>query len=96
MGRLGDVPYLSGFIAIKYDTDMAGKPTNFSFVGGSHSNVFDDAAVKVLGRWRVRDLKTGQPAKNVKGLVATIPFYDSFNDSYRDFYGDQADSRPPY
>ena len=96
MGRLGDVPYLSGFIAIKYDTDTAGKPTNFSFVGGSHSNTFDDAAVQVLKRWRVKDLQTGQPAQNVKGLVATIPFYDSFNDSYRDFYGDQADNRPPY
>jgi len=90
-----NTPYLSGFVVYIYDIDNHGKPVNFRFANGSHLYTFDKPAAKLLKRWRVRDLKTGEPVKNVQGLVATISYYSYFQESYADFYGNPTDRRPP-
>jgi len=64
----------SAFLAIQYDIDETGVPTNLRIIGGSHAKTFDAATYKSMKTWRAYEAKSGELVTNKKDWVALMNF----------------------
>lgn len=76
---------IEGHVVVRYDVDVDGRVRNVRVVSASPPEVFDEAAVQAVSRWRFRAPERGGEAQPVSGLESRLDFTLEGGESYRDY-----------
>lgn len=76
---------IEGHVVVRYDVDVEGRVRNVRVVSASPPDVFDEAAVQAVSRWRFRALERGGEPQPVNGLESRLEFTVEGGENYRDY-----------
>jgi TonB family protein len=76
---------MAGYVIVRYDVDAGGRVRNARVVKSEPDEVFDDAALQAVSRWRFRPLGDGVAAEAVTGLESRLEFTPAGGDRYQDY-----------
>ena len=73
---------IEGIVEVRYDVRADGSVQNARIVSAAPPNVFDEAALSAISRWRFTPgRKNGEPA-DFSGMVSTLRFTFGETDAY--------------
>ena len=73
---------IEGVVQVRYDVRADGSVHNAKIVSAEPPDVFDEAALSAIARWRFRPgRKSGEPT-NFSGMVSTLRFTFGETDDY--------------
>lgn len=76
---------IEGHVVVRYDVDVEGRVRNARVVSASPPDVFDEAALQAVSRWRFRAPERGGEPQPVSGLESRLEFTLRGGDAYADF-----------
>jgi len=76
---------IEGHVVVRYDVDVEGRVRNARAVSAAPPDVFDEAAVQAVSRWRFNaPLRAGEP-QPVTGIESRLDFTLKGGDAYEDY-----------
>lgn len=76
---------VEGYVVVRYDVDVEGRVRNPRVVSASPPEVFNEAAVQAVSRWRFRAPETDGEPQPVTGLESRLEFTVEGGDPYESF-----------
>jgi len=76
---------VEGYVVVRSDVGVDGLVRNARVVASSPRDVFDEAAVQAVSRWRFRPPERGGEPQPVNGLQSRLDFTLEGGEAYRDY-----------
>ena len=76
---------IEGHVVVRYDVDAQGRVLNATVVSAAPREIFDEAAVQAVERWRFRPAERGGEPQAVTGLQSRIDFTIGGGEAYEDY-----------
>jgi protein TonB len=76
---------IEGHVVVRYDVDPEGRVSNARVVSAAPPDVFDEAAVQAVSRWRFQAPQRNGEAQAVTGLESRLEFTTKGGDAYQDY-----------
>lgn len=76
---------VEGYVVVRYDLDVEGRVHNVRVVSASPPDVFDEAAVQAVSRWRFRAPRENGVPQPVTGLQSRLDFTTDGGEAYQDY-----------
>lgn len=76
---------IEGYVVVRYDVDAEGRVQNARVTAADPPDVFDEAAVQAVSRWRFTPAQEGGEPRAVSNLESRLEFILDGADAYRDY-----------
>lgn len=76
---------VEGHVVVRYDVDAEGRVQNARVVDARPPDVFDEAALQAVSRWRFRPARQEGEPEPVSGLESRLDFTLEGDDPYADY-----------
>lgn len=76
---------IEGYVVVRYDVDAEGRVQNVRVTASEPPDVFDEAAVQAVSRWRFTPAQENGEPRPVSGLESRLEFTFDGADAYADY-----------
>ena len=76
---------VEGYVVVRYDVDAQGRVTNARVMSASPPDVFDEAALQAISRWRFRPAERGGEPQAITGIESRMDFTLDGGEVYADY-----------
>lgn len=76
---------IGGYVVVRYDVDAEGRVVNARVVESEPEEVFDEAALQAVSRWRFQPVTDDEDPRAVTGLMSRLRFTPEGGDRYEDY-----------